>query len=230
MFRTVSSTSSTERGNSTARFFAAIALLASVAALQGCGFRPLHAQYTAASRPALAQIDIAIIPDRVGQMLRNELLDLMHPRGADGVTPRFNLKIELTESRNDLAIRKDESATRANLALTAHFFVTPYAGDALLFSGTANSIVSHNVLSADYANIAARDNARRRGVRELAMQLTERLSVWLVQNNGNPPLPPSAVKPGPAGSQGLSEGALGGPRSGSQTEPRAPSPAVYGTR
>lgn len=159
--------------------FVMLALLA----LAGCGFQPIHAQRSQASPEALAQIEIELIENRIGQILRNELLQRFHPRGASKDT-RFSLRTTLTESLQDLGIRKNTVATRGNLTLTATFTISPRAGGDPLFDGTATSIISYNILTSDFATLSARADARRRGAREIADQITQWASVWLVQTGG----------------------------------------------
>lgn len=170
------------------RFGKAAPSLALVSALilAGCGFQPIHGERSAASSPALAAIDIGLIPDRSGQMLRNELLQKMHPRG--GISPaQFSLSVTLSESLQDLAIRKDEVATRANLIMIATFAVTARGDGKPAFTGSARSVNSYNILTSDFATLSAREDARRRAVGQLASSITQRLSVWLVQAGGSAP-------------------------------------------
>ena len=115
--------------------------------------------------------------------MRNELLQQMQPRGAVA-SPRFNLDVKLTELLTDLAIRKDNVATRANLALIAQFSVVSRSDGSLLFSGQARSVNSYNLLTSDFATLSARADARSRAVRQLALDIKERLAVWLVQTGG----------------------------------------------
>ena len=151
----------------------------------GCGFQPIHGERSSASNAGLANFDIALIADRTGQMMRNELLQQMQPRGAVP-SPRFVLGVKLTESLTDLAIRKDNVATRANLKLIAQFSVVSRSGGSLLFSGQARSVNSYNILTSDFATLSARTDARSRAVRQLALDIKERLAVWLVQTGGRP--------------------------------------------
>ena len=159
--------------------FAAAALMF----VTGCGFQPIHGERSAASSAGLANFNIALIADRTGQMMRNELLQQMQPRGAVA-SPRFVLGVKLTESLTDLAIRKDNVATRANLKLIAQFSVVSRSGGSLLFSGQARSVNSYNILTSDFATLSARADARSRAVRQLALDIKERLAVWLVQTGG----------------------------------------------
>jgi LPS-assembly lipoprotein len=187
MSRTGSSTSSTDaRHRRRARRTRATALAAGLLLLGGCGFEPVYGERSLPGGQPLAYFDIDLIGDRTGQMLRNELLERMHPRGENRAATGFVLRIRLQESRQGLAVRKDDTATRANLNLVAQFAVYRPGDSQPIFNGTATSVVSHNILAADYANIAARDDARRRGVNQLADLIKERLSVWLLQTGGRP--------------------------------------------
>jgi LPS-assembly lipoprotein len=163
-----------------------IITLTTALALAGCGFQPIHGQNSAASGEALAGIDIELIADRTGQMLRNELIQQMHPRG--GRTPaRYGLSVTLGESLRNFAIRKDEIATRANLIMVARFAVTSRGDGKKMFNGSVRSVNSYNILTSDFATLSAREDARRRAVQQLAAGITQRLSVWLVQAGGTPP-------------------------------------------
>ncbi len=149
-------------------------------AVSGCGFKPIHGQRSSASSAALAAIDIQLIADRPGQMLRNELIQQMQPRGP--ARARYSLSIKLTESLTNLSIRKDEVATRANLTMSARFTITELDGTRRRFSGSARSVSSYNILKSDFAKLSAREDAQRRAVTQLALQLRERISAWLIRS------------------------------------------------
>ena len=166
------------------RSLLAASVLAAALAMSGCGFEPLYGQRSGASSAALSAIDIQLIADRSGQMLRNELLQQMQPRGQ--TRTRYSLVVTLTESLSNLGIRKDEIATRANLTLSATFTITELGGAKRVFSGSARSVNSYNILTSDFATLSAREDARRRGVNQLALEIRERISVWLIRA-GEPP-------------------------------------------
>jgi len=166
------------------RCLLAATLLTAALTISGCGFEPLHGQRSGASSAALSAIDVQLIADRSGQMLRNELLQQMQPRGQ---TPtRYSLAVTLTESLSNLGIRKDEVATRANLTLSASFTITELGGAKRVFSGSARSVNSYNILTSDFATLSAREDARRRGINQLALEIRERLSVWLIRAGERP--------------------------------------------
>ena len=166
------------------RCLLAATLLTAALTISGCGFEPLHGQRSGASSAALSAIDVQLIADRPGQMLRNELLQQMQPRGQ---TPaRYSLAVTLTESLSNLGIRKDEVATRANLTLSASFTITELGGAKRVFSGSARSVNSYNILTSDFATLSTREDARRRGINQLALEIRERLSVWLIRAGERP--------------------------------------------
>jgi len=103
----------------------------------------------------------------------------MQPRGP--ARARYSLAVVLTESLTNLGIRKDEVATRANLTLSASFTITELGGTTRTFTGTAQSVNGYNILTSDFATLSAREDARRRGVTQLALELRERISVWLIR-------------------------------------------------
>ena len=67
------------------------------------------------------------------------------------------------------------------MTLSAKFTVTELGGAKRKFFSSARSVNSYNILTSDFANLSAREEARRRGVKQLALELRERISVWLIR-------------------------------------------------
>ena len=156
-----------------------ILLAAALAAgLSGCGFRPLHGHGGGGAQQDLATVRIAQIPDRIGQKLHNRLVDRLTPKGQPA-RPAYVLSVSLTESLHNLAIRKDESATRANLTLTANFSLVRSGGGSS-FNGVAMSTNSYNILQSNFATLSAENDARDRALRVLADEIRARVSAALV--------------------------------------------------
>ena len=146
-------------------------------AVAGCGFKPL---YEGGKRSQisgqLASVRIAPIADRLGQQLRNELLDRINPFGRPG-DPRYALNIKIRESRQELAVRKTELATRANLKIVANFTLKKHGQKpAELLRGTGQATISYNILTANFATMMAEKDARRRAIREISAEITDKLA------------------------------------------------------
>lgn len=146
--------------------------------LAACGFQPLYGESQSSVRADLAAVDVALIEDRVGQQLRNELVRRFHPDGR-ARNPSYRLQVDLRISKRDLALQKTEIATRANLRITASYTLLKNMDGGKLIQGTTRITTSYDILSDDFATLAAEADARRRGVRELADEITNRLAAFL---------------------------------------------------
>jgi len=125
----------------------------------------------------LAAIKIGLISDRIGQQLYNELRDGLNPTGQPA-RPLYVLQVKLAESIEELAIRKDETATRANLYLRAEFKLLTAHDGAVLVIGQSRSTTSYNILSSEFATLSALADAQRRGVRVLGGDIKTRLGLY----------------------------------------------------
>ncbi len=148
----------------------------------GCGFEPLHGRQQSGSSvtSALSLIYIPPIPDRLGQLLRIELANRLTPKGPPRVAA-YALNVTISESKQSLGVRKDATATRANLIITANFVLIDAQASKNLLNGAVRSINSYNILDADFATLSAESDARRRASRDLATEIQSRLSIFLSQ-------------------------------------------------
>lgn len=154
-------------------------LLLAICLLAGCGFRPLYGERAHAPdvQEQLSAVAIAPIDDRLGQMVRNHLLDAMNPRGAPR-HPLYRLDVVLTATREALAFREDEAATRQNLRVAASYVLTRARSDEVLERGGARVIASYNITRQEYATLVADRDAQERAAREIADEIVRRLAVW----------------------------------------------------
>ncbi|MDA1097563.1 MAG: LPS assembly lipoprotein LptE [Proteobacteria bacterium] len=170
------------------RYFAQ-ALIAAVlvGGLSGCGFQAMYGSRVGPARNAaantgdvvsdMAYVDVAPIADRVGQLVRNRLLDLLHPDGMADV-PVFRLTAVLSEAREGLAIQQDDSTTRYNLRLTAKFRLIDSRDGAELLNLTTRAIAAYNVVQSDYANLISEKDARKRAALSVAEGIQDRIAVY----------------------------------------------------
>ena len=160
--------------------FRLIYSLAALGLLTGCGFEPIYGSAGPSNISAeLSTIRVAPIKDRIGQQLRNLLLDQINPIGSPR-EPKYNLTVQISESKQELAIKKTDVSTRANLTFTAKFQLKgleQFAGRML--TGQAEIVTSYNILSSNFGTLATEQNARRRAVRELSNDITNRIASYL---------------------------------------------------
>ena len=167
----------------------ALAACAAVAALvvspAGCGFQPLYAPASPGkSAPAdhLAAVRINPLPNRGGQQLHNLLRDQLNPSGQPA-HPTYILDVRLTLDTKEVGIRKDETATRANLLLNSWITLRAAADNRVLYRGRVSSINSYNILEQPYPTQVAEADALSRGLRELSEDIKLRLAVFFASED-----------------------------------------------
>lgn len=159
------------------------ALLLCSVLLGACGFQPLYGSKS--DRPGLAAemaaVDIAPIPDRTGQLLRNALEQRMERAGGNQ-RKAYTLQVEIDEATEALGLGRDATVTRANLVITAVFELRQ--GGTVIWSGQSRSAAAYNVLTQQYATIASERDSRDRAVTQIADDITRRLAVFLGNRPG----------------------------------------------
>src|SRR5690606_38257871 len=115
--------------------------------------------------------------DRVGQQMHNFLRDRLNPHGQP-VSPSYRLRVELAETRTNLGVRRDETATRANLRMDANFALLNYDSDTPLLTGRSSSTTSYDILRNPFATTVSEEDARDRALREVADDIETRLAVY----------------------------------------------------
>ena len=151
--------------------------------LNGCGFNSLYnASNHSNSYSQLATVQINQIPDRIGQQVRNELLNLLTPLGSPSM-PRYTLHMSVKESKNSFAVQKNAFATRADIHLTANFVLRSLVPSKKLTSGAISTVSSYDIVSSDFATLAAEKNARERVVFQLSEEIRTRLAVYFVRQS-----------------------------------------------
>ena len=146
-------------------------------AATACGFQPLYSNAGVAGASALGSVKILNIRNRSGQKLRNFLLERMS-QGSLNKTKIYSLQVNVNESKSNLNIRKDGSATRAILSITAGFVLIHTASGGR-FNGSVWSKSSYNALDSDFATLSAENDARNRALRSIAEEIRLRVAAAL---------------------------------------------------
>ncbi len=150
--------------------------------LAGCGFKPLYGESGVAGKggvqASLQQVSIDPIKSRTGQILRNFLIDRMNPAGQPGGAAEYSLAITISIQKQELGIRRDETATRANLIMTATYIVKERSSGASIFRAISRTVTSYNILDEEFATVIAERNARSRGAEQLADDITTRIALY----------------------------------------------------
>ena len=148
-----------------------LAVLIAGPSIAACGFSPVYHQNSQSkAREYLSLIEVAPISGKRGLQLRNRLEEKMSPTGSEEA-PLYRLSVSLSSSTEAVLIQLDNTATRQNLKMNATFTLSN------IFTGTAVSIGSYNVVDSEFATIAAEDNAAERTAREIGEEILDLLLV-----------------------------------------------------
>ncbi len=146
-----------------------------------CGFRPLYGvnrETPVGAEARLAQVDIANIPDREGQYLRNALIDRFYHDGRPA-DARYSLVVQpVRESRINLDITKDADATRGQLRMDTSMILADRQTGETLVERSVRSITSYNILGSEFATRVTEDNARQNALDDLAAQIELQISLY----------------------------------------------------
>ncbi len=163
-----------------------LATLLSIALLTAaCGYKPIYGSHSAETGSPVAvelnNIAIDSIPDRDGQMLRNNLMDRMY--GANRPDrPAYMLHVKLRSKEENLGILANASVTRSLLDMYADYALADAHGNELL-SATAHSVASFDKLSQMYGTVEARRSAHEKTLHEISEQIVNRLSLYFSEKH-----------------------------------------------
>ncbi len=143
--------------------------------LGGCGLHPMYAgggNGTVAR--GLAQIDVPPIEGQAGWLVRNALNDRLAHAGA----AKYRLDVRLDDKLEGLGLLSDDTIGRERRTLRARYQLVDIASGEIVIDATAGSDAGVDVVSSEYATIAAEQTA----LENLAGEVAQRISVRLAQH------------------------------------------------
>lgn len=155
----------------------ALVLLLSLA-LAACGFRPMYGGgQNAAVNAHLAAVHIAPIPDRLGQEVRNALEQRFAAAGQGERV--YTLAITLEERIQELGVRRDATARRANIRVLVDWQLIH--GDRILRTGATEAISAYNILEQHFATEVSKRDARSKAAQQIADEIARQLAVYFAR-------------------------------------------------
>jgi LPS-assembly lipoprotein len=150
--------------------------------LGGCSLRPLYAGGgSGAVAQTLQSVAIAPIEGRAGWLVRTALEDRL---GTSGGTARYRLEVELDDQIAGYGVRSDDVITRERRTLRARYRMIDASVGTVVLDATASSDAGIDVVSSEYATVAAEQTALERLSKELADQIVSRLALY-ASRSGN---------------------------------------------
>ncbi len=164
--------------------------------LAGCGLQPL---YTGGGSGAVARevsaVSVSSIEGKAGYLVHNALTDRLGAAGHS--TPRFRLDVRLDEKLAGMIVQADNSVSRERSVMRARYQLVDLSSGAILLDATADADAGIDIVSSEYAVIAAEQTAQENLARDIANQIVARVATRLRQPEAKPPESPQAATPHP---------------------------------
>lgn len=129
----------------------------------------------------LAQLDIAPIPGRVGQRLRNELI-YQSTGGGLAQEPVYRLEIVIRESLTPTLVQQDGNSSGSVYNLNTTFRLVRLSDKSVALQGQSTGRVAFQRFDSVFANVRAREDAEDRAAKTVGDELKGRLAAYLSGN------------------------------------------------
>lgn len=126
---------------------------------------------------ALAGVDVTSIEGKTGWLVRAALVDRLGA-GAQGA-PRYRLDVRLDEQLQGLGLLSNDAVTRERRTLRARYQLVDLASGEIVLDATAGADAGIDIVSSEYAVIAAEQTALENLSHEVADQIVTRVATKL---------------------------------------------------
>jgi LPS-assembly lipoprotein len=121
-------------------------------------------------------VTVAPIAGQAGWLMRNKLVDRLGEGGTS--TPAYRLDVTLDDNITAFGVRSDQAATQERRTLRARFQLVDLKNGMVLLDDTAGSDTSIDIVSSEYATVAAEQTALENLSEVVADQITARVALF----------------------------------------------------
>lgn len=155
-----------------------VGALAAALLLSACGLKPMYAGGASGQvAQGLAAVEVPAIEGKGGWLVRNALVDRLGAAGK--VTPRYRLDVRLNDKLEGLGLLSDDTIGRERRTLRARYQLVDMATAVIVLDATAGSDAGIDVVSSEYATIAAEQTALENLAKVVADKIVARLALQL---------------------------------------------------
>ena len=160
-----------------------VALALALLCLGGCGLRPLYEGGSGGAVAAsLGSVTVAPIAGQSGWLMRNKLVDRLGEAGTR--TAAYRLDVALDDNITAFGLRSDRAATQERRTLRARFQLVDLKNGMVLLDATAGSDAGIDIVSSEYATVAAEQTALENLTDIVADQIAARLALYASRTAG----------------------------------------------
>ena len=163
-----------------------VPLLGALCFLPACGLTPMYAGggdgYVA---QALAGIEVSPIPGRAGWLVKNALDQRLDAAGEGGSSP-FRIDVRLDDDLESLGVLNDDTISRERRILRARYQLVDSATGEILLDASTGADAGIDVVSSEYAVIAAEQRALENLAVEIADRIVSQVALTLRERQAAP--------------------------------------------
>jgi LPS-assembly lipoprotein len=160
-----------------------IALAVALLSVAGCGLRPLYSGGSSgAVASTLRSVTVASIPGQSGWLMRNKLVERLGESGTG--TAVYRLDVTLDDNITSYGLRSDQAATQERRTLRARFQLVDVRNGTVVLDATAGSDAGIDIVSSEYATVAAEQTALENLTDIVADQIVSRLALYADRTAG----------------------------------------------
>jgi LPS-assembly lipoprotein len=152
-------------------------LVFTILALSGCGLRPLYSGGNSGPvASTLGSVTVAPIGGQSGWLMRNKLVERL---GAGATaTAAYRLDVTLDDNITSFGLRGDRAATQERRTLRARYQLVDLSNGMVILDSTAGSDAGIDIVSSEYATVAAEQTALENLSNIVADQITARVALF----------------------------------------------------
>lgn len=150
-------------------------------AISACGFTPVYQTNSQGTAANLSNIDIAMIPNEEGVIMRNYLIDRMYKNGYPLNAEYKLVTAPIKEQIIEIAIDQDDNASRAQLRQATSFQLVRVSDNQVVLSRAVRATTGYNILEGQFTTFVTRSDAREQALRLLADKVIIQLELYFAR-------------------------------------------------
>lgn len=149
-------------------------------ALAACGLQPMYAGGgSGAVAQGLQAVDVSPIEGKSGWLVRNALVDRLGAGNGAGNGARYRLDVRLDDRLEGLGLLSNETIGRERRTLRARYQLVDLSSGQILLDASDGSDAGIDVVSSEYATIAAENTALENLSKDVADRIVTRVALQL---------------------------------------------------
>ena len=154
-----------------------VVIVGALLLLPGCGLHPLYGGGMDSPVAAtLRSVQVAPIPGKSGWLMRTKLVDRLGESGEGAAS--YRLDVTLDDNITAFGLRGDRAATQERRTLRARYQLASLPTGTVVLDATAGSDAGIDIVSSEYATVAAEQTALENLSDTVADQIVARLAMY----------------------------------------------------